>query len=86
MNYEPFKSRPLITIPGSKLEFYKNGTFVAKFEDLYQGKYYPCVSLYGGCRVKVDFGEEEFQEYKPMKRANELGDWKSIKSLGNLEQ
>lgn len=44
-------------IPGSKISFYKNGKFLGvAFEDIYEGAYFPTISLYKNCRVTVNFG------------------------------
>lgn len=48
--------QPLV---GSKVSFYKNGRLVGvAFEDIYQGFYYPTISLYKGCTVTVNFGPD----------------------------
>lgn len=44
-------------LPGSKISFYKNGNFVGvAFEDIFEGSYYPTISLYKSCTVSVNFG------------------------------
>lgn len=61
------KLRPL---SGSKIRFFKNGVCQGvAFEDIYEGSYYPSVSLHKSVRVTMNFGpnfkypgvEEEFQ-------------------------
>lgn len=52
---EPPKKHEVL--PGSQISFYKNGRFLGvAFEDLYEGFYYPSISLYKDCRVTVNFG------------------------------
>ena len=50
----PAKMSPL---PGSKISFYKNGRFLGvAFEDIFEGFYFPTISLYKNCSVTVNFG------------------------------
>lgn len=43
--------------PGSKITFYKNGKCQGvAFEDLFEGLYYPAISLYKSTKVTVNFG------------------------------
>lgn len=50
------KMKPLI---GSKISFYKNGKFVGiAYEDIFEGFYYPSISLYKSCVVTVNFGSQ----------------------------
>ena len=47
----------LIPLPESKISFYKNGRFLGvAFKDIYEGFYYPTISLYKNCTVTVNFG------------------------------
>lgn len=44
-------------LPGSKVYFFKNGECQGlAFEDIYQGSYYPSVSLHKNATVSVNFG------------------------------
>ncbi|KAL5033269.1 hypothetical protein BDV3_000273 [Batrachochytrium dendrobatidis] len=57
LHYMPFRSKPLEVIPGTEIQFFKNGVPLGvAFKNLYQGKYHPAVSLYGGALVRVNFG------------------------------
>lgn len=49
--------KALSTLPGSKITFYKNGECAGTaWKDIYEGMYYPAVSLYKGCTVRLNFG------------------------------
>ena len=42
---------------GSHIRFYKNGKCLGNaFQDLYEGMYYPAISLFKTAKVKVNFG------------------------------
>lgn len=44
-------------LEGSKISFYKNGKFLGvAFDNIYEGSYFPTISLYKNCRVTVNFG------------------------------
>lgn len=48
--------KPLI---GSKIIYYKNGECLNESAvDLYDGKYFPTVSLYKNCTLSVNFGPD----------------------------
>ncbi|KAG8441202.1 hypothetical protein GDO86_006810 [Hymenochirus boettgeri] len=43
--------------PGSEIVFYKNGVNQGvAYNDIFEGVYYPAISLYKGCTVSVNFG------------------------------
>lgn len=47
----------MIPLGGSKISFYKNGRFVGiAFENIFDGIYYPSISLYKTCTVTANFG------------------------------
>lgn len=47
----------LKSLPGSKITFYKNGECVGTaWKDINEGMYYPSISLYKGCMVRLNFG------------------------------
>ncbi|VDN05610.1 unnamed protein product [Thelazia callipaeda] len=47
----------LRSVPGSWIEFYRNGESCGKaFQDIYAGFYYPSVSLFQGATVRCNFG------------------------------
>lgn len=49
--------KALKPLPGSKIYFYKNGVCQGlAFEDVYQGAYFPAVSLYKSTTVSINFG------------------------------
>lgn len=51
---DPNKLEPL---EGSKISFYKNGNFIGvAFRDIFEGYYYPSISLYKNCVVTANFG------------------------------
>lgn len=43
---------------GAYVEFFKNGQSQGKAweNEIYEGAYYPCLSLYKGCTVSTNFG------------------------------
>lgn len=44
-------------LPNSKIMFYKNGKFIGvAFEDIFEGFYFPTISLYKECTVVANFG------------------------------
>ncbi|OIR58854.1 MAG: Set1 complex component Ash2 [Amphiamblys sp. WSBS2006] len=52
--------------PGSFIEFYKNGVCVGRpFTDIYHGRYYPSVSLFGGASITLNFGPVFFCDTPP---------------------
>lgn len=54
-----YKVRQEILGDSSHFEFILNGQSQGiAFGNIYQGKYYPAISLYGGARCKVNFGPE----------------------------
>ncbi|KAL1432020.1 hypothetical protein MTO96_013690 [Rhipicephalus appendiculatus] len=56
--------KALRTLPGSRIAFYKNGECIGTaWKDIYEGMYYPAVSLYKGCTVRLNFGPNF--KYKP---------------------
>ncbi|XP_050052258.1 set1/Ash2 histone methyltransferase complex subunit ASH2 [Dermacentor andersoni] len=49
--------KALRSLPGSRIVFYKNGECIGTaWKDIYEGMYYPAVSLYKGCTVRLNFG------------------------------
>lgn len=49
--------KALKSLPGSRIAFYKNGEFIGDaWKDIYEGMYFPAVSLYKGCTVRLNFG------------------------------
>ncbi|KAE8619499.1 hypothetical protein XENTR_v10009814 [Xenopus tropicalis] len=43
--------------PGSEIVFYKNGVNKGlAYKDMFEGVYYPAISLYKGCTVSINFG------------------------------
>uniref|UniRef100_A0A7M4E093 ASH2 like, histone lysine methyltransferase complex subunit n=1 Tax=Crocodylus porosus TaxID=8502 RepID=A0A7M4E093_CROPO len=43
--------------PGSQITFYKNGVSQGvAFKDIFEGVYFPAISLYKGCTVSINFG------------------------------
>lgn len=53
----PEAIRALKTLVGSKIIFYKNGVSQGEaFVDIYNGGYYPSVSLHKSATVSVNFG------------------------------
>jgi len=57
---EPVKKpEKLGRVPGSRLTFFKNGVSQGEaFTDLFEGDYYPAISLYRGGHVQVNFGPD----------------------------
>lgn len=54
---EPTPLSEMKTLIGSRISFYKNGQFVGvAYEDIFEGFYYPSISLYKSCSVSVNFG------------------------------
>lgn len=44
-------------LEGSKISFYRNGIFIGvAFENVFNGSYYPSISLYKNCVVSANFG------------------------------
>lgn len=64
--YNPFPIKPFETVPGSTIEYFKNGVSMGiAFENLNHGifilrlgKYHPCISLYNGASITVNFGPD----------------------------
>lgn len=49
--------KSLVSLPESKIFFFKNGESQGvSFEDIYQGSYYPAISLHKNVTVSVNFG------------------------------
>lgn len=47
----------LVELKGSKVSFFKNGKLEGvAFENLYEGTYYPAISLYKNVTIKANFG------------------------------
>jgi Set1/Ash2 histone methyltransferase complex subunit ASH2 len=71
--------KTLRPLPGSKIEFFKNGvTQGVAWTDIYAGTYYPALSLYRGATVMANFGPgfkhpPRNVTYSPMSQAAELG-------------
>lgn len=56
-DYVDKAEKSLKPISPSKMIFYKNGSSQGlAFENLFEGIYYPAISLYKGCTVSVNFG------------------------------
>lgn len=71
--------RNLKTSPGSKISFYLNGKCQGvAYEDIFEGTYYPAVSLYKNAKVTVNFGPtfksppDNLQDFQPMSNAATL--------------
>lgn len=85
-NYKQFEVKPMSTVPGSHIEYFKNGVSLGiAFQGIFQGtiantgKYYPAISLYNGGKVKANFGPD-FQytlpeDAKGMHEATQLPKW-----------
>ena len=53
----PEAVRALNVLPGSKIIFYKNGVSQGEaFLDIYNGAYYPSISVYKSATISVNFG------------------------------
>ncbi|XP_066141049.1 set1/Ash2 histone methyltransferase complex subunit ASH2 isoform X1 [Euwallacea fornicatus] len=73
------RQKTLIVLPGSKILNFKNGECQGvAFEDIYQGSYYPALSLHRNVTVSVNFGPDfkyppQMSEYnwKPMSEKGE---------------
>ncbi|XP_077520810.1 set1/Ash2 histone methyltransferase complex subunit ASH2-like isoform X1 [Amblyomma americanum] len=49
--------KALKPLPGSRIVFYKNGECVGTaWRDINEGMYFPAISLYKGCTVRLNFG------------------------------
>lgn len=73
----PLKMEPL---PGSRISFYRNGQHLGTaFENIYEGYYYPTISLYKSCRVSINFGPK-FRYPPPQSEP-----WKPVSDLAELE-
>jgi len=74
------KLKNLKAVPGSKITFFKNGESLGEaFPDIYDGEYYPAISLYKYSKVKINFGPKfrhspkETSGFKPMsERAKDM--------------
>lgn len=79
----PVKMKPL---SGSKISFYKNGQFLGvAFEDIYEGFYYPSISLYKNCTVTANFGPEF--RFPPPQQIDDTGCkliWRPASDMGEL--
>ncbi|XP_031557169.1 set1/Ash2 histone methyltransferase complex subunit ASH2-like [Actinia tenebrosa] len=71
--------KKLATLSGSKIKFYKNGVCQGvAFEDIFDGEYYPAISIYKNATVKINFGPYfQFpptdEEFRPMsERAGDI--------------
>ena len=79
--------KPLI---GSRISFYRNGQYLGvAFEDIYEGFYFPSISLYKNCKVTVNFGPNF--RYPPanfgegdIKIGSKL-DWFPVQALAQVE-
>lgn len=85
----PAKLKPL---KGSRISFYKNGQFLGvAFEDIFEGFYFPSISLYKNCRVTANFGPKfeypppglEIKSSSPMalRPANDMADIEVVDNL-----
>lgn len=68
--------KKLKPIRGSQMIMYKNGVSQAvAFEDVFEGVYYPAVSLYKNCKVRMNYGPvfrcppQGLKDYRPMSEA-----------------
>lgn len=53
----PERLKSLKLLPGSKILYFKNGECQGvAFENIYQGTYYPTVSIHKSATVSVNFG------------------------------
>nr|KAJ3421368.1 Set1/Ash2 histone methyltransferase complex subunit ASH2 [Polyrhizophydium stewartii] len=91
LQYMPFRSKPLATTHGSEIRFFKNGRPLgAAFRDLYQGKYHPAVSLFGGAAVSINFGPKFAfsppEGAKPFSEVVSLGSWAEAREMMNKQQ
>ncbi|KAJ8022757.1 Set1/Ash2 histone methyltransferase complex subunit ASH2 [Holothuria leucospilota] len=79
---EPTETEKSLQVaPGSKIVFFKNGVSQGTaFEDIYDGIYYPCISLYKGCSVSLNFGPDF--KYPP----EDLSGYKAISDLAEISQ
>lgn len=81
----PTDMKPLI---GSKISFYKNGQYLGvAFENIYEGFYYPSISLYKNCTVTVNFGQQEFRFPPPQEIDNKTGCkrlWRPAMDMGEI--
>ncbi|XP_077999260.1 set1/Ash2 histone methyltransferase complex subunit ASH2-like [Glandiceps talaboti] len=74
----------LQTTNGSKIMFYKNGVPQGtSYEDIYEGIYYPAISLYKNATVSVNFGPDF--KYPPKDLANEYRPMQSVASESMVE-
>lgn len=81
-------AKALQPLPGSKVEFFKNGQSLGvAFTDIYQGDYYPAVSAFKSAKVKVNFGPKfsfppKSVNYRPMSdRAEEAAIEQSVADM-----
>ncbi|KAI8923827.1 hypothetical protein BC831DRAFT_513893 [Entophlyctis helioformis] len=84
LQYMPFHSKPLATIPGSEIRYYKNGQPLGvAFRDLVQGKYHPAISLFKGGNVTANFGPKFAYTppdgARPFCEVQELGSWAELR-------
>lgn len=72
------KLKSLVTLPGSKIINFKNGEYNGvAFQDIYQGSYYPSLSLHRNITVSVNFGPNF--KYPPSKKEY---NWKPMSERG----
>ncbi len=65
-DYLAEKAKSLTPLSGSKIVFFKNGECQGEaFTNVYDGQYYPTVSLYKSCILSLNFGPEF--KYPPSK-------------------
>lgn len=51
------KLKNLKALPGSRMEFFKNGKSQGvAFKDFYAGSYYPAISIYKSATISINFG------------------------------
>ncbi|KAH6593058.1 hypothetical protein BASA50_007640 [Batrachochytrium salamandrivorans] len=84
LQYMPFRSNPLEVLPGTEIQFFKNGVALGiAFRDIYQGKYHPAVSLFGGALVSVNFGPNFAYPIPkaalPFSQVRSLGSWNKLR-------
>lgn len=72
---EPSSLISLKELPGSKISFFKNGMPLGiAFDNLFEGHYFPSISLYKNCTVSVNFGPRFRFPPVAIKSENSSGD------------
>ena len=75
----------LETLKGSSVSFYKNGQFLGvAFEDIFEGFYFPTISLYKNCRVSVNFGPK-FRYPPPQLDPHNRLPWRPANDMAQIE-